>query len=201
MYEAWELNGGCLEYLDDSHTYLYDGIELPSVTTLMQIKFGNKYKGISKEVLDKAAQRGTNIHNAIEQYYKNNIESDCKELRNMKFLQKHFKFDVVDNEIPVVIFKDDVAVCAGRLDLVLSINNELGLGDIKTTSSLDMEYLAYQLNLYAIGYRQCYGKEIKFLKGVHLRQDVRKFKDIPLDENIAWQLINEYLGENNENKN
>lgn len=194
-YECWKIKDGFLEYLDETHTYLYNGIEIPSVTTLMSIKFGNKYLGIKKEVLDKAAQRGTNIHNTIEKFYKNNIDdTECKELRNMKFLQKHYKFNVVDNEVPIVIFKDGKAICAGRLDLVLEIDKELGLGDIKTTSTLDLEYLAYQLNLYSIGYEQCYGKEIHFLKGVHLRNDVRKFKDIPLNHNIGWSLINEYLG-------
>lgn len=194
-YECWTIKGGDLEYIDSTHTYLYNGIEIPSITTIMKIKFGNKYFGVSKEVLNRAAERGTNIHNTIENFYKHNIDdADCKELRNMKFLQKHYKFDVVDNEIPVVIFKDDVAICAGRLDLVLEIDGELGLGDIKTTSTLDLEYLAYQLNLYKIGFEQCYGKEIHFLKGVHLRGDTRKIKDLPLNHNIAWALIDEYSG-------
>lgn len=196
-YECWNIKDGYLEYLDETHTYLYNGIEIPSITTLMKIKFGNKYQGISKEVLNRAAKRGTNIHNAIENFYKHKIEDvTCKELKNMKFLQKHYKFNVIDNEVPVVIFKDNVAICAGRLDLVLEIDGELGLGDIKTTSTLDLEYLAYQLNLYSIGYEQCYGKEIHFLKGVHLKNDTRKFKDIPLNHHIAWGLINEYLGGN-----
>jgi len=194
-YECWKIRDGDLEYIDSSHTYLYNGIEIPSITTIMQIKFGNKYAGISKDVLNRAAERGTNIHNAIEDYYKYNIEDiTCKELRNMKFLQKHYKFNVIDNEVPVVIFKDDKPICAGRLDLVLEIDGGLGLGDIKTTSTLDLEYLAYQLNLYAIGFEQCYGKEINFLKGVHLRGDTRKIKELPLNHNIGWSLINEYLG-------
>lgn len=195
-YECWNIKGGCLEYLDDTHTYLYNGVELPSVTQVMGIKFKNKYKGVNKEVLDKAARKGTEVHKKIEDYYKNGIDdANCKELRNMKFLQKHFKFKVVDNEVPVVIFKDDVPICAGRLDLVLTINDIVGGGDIKRTSALDKEYLAYQLNLYRIGFRQCYGVEWQFLKGFHLREDVRKFVDIPVNEDIAWQLINEYLKE------
>lgn len=193
-YEVWEINGHTLEYMDDTHTYLVDGIEVPSVTQIMNVKFGNKYNGISDKVLNNAAQRGTLIHNAIENYYKYNINDiTCTELRNMKFLQKNYKFNVIDNEVPIIIFKDDEPICAGRLDLVLEINNDLGLGDIKTTSTLDLEYLAYQLNLYAIGFEQCYRKEIHFLKGVHLRGNTRKFKDLPLDHNIGWKLIHEYL--------
>lgn len=193
-YECWKIKDGYLEYIDETHTYLYNGIEIPSVTTLMQVRFGNKYKGISKEVLNKAAQRGTNIHNTIENFYKNNIDNtECKELRNMKFLQKHHRFEVVDNEIPVVIFRDGKPICAGRLDLVLEIDGKLGLGDIKTTSSLDLDYLAYQLNLYKIGFEQCYEKEISFLKGIHLRGDTRKIRELLIDHNIAWKMIDEYL--------
>ena len=33
--EQWQINGGVLEYIDETHTYLYDGIVLPSITQLL----------------------------------------------------------------------------------------------------------------------------------------------------------------------
>ena len=120
----------------------------------------------------------------------------CKlliELNNFIFLMKQYKFEVIDNEVPIILFKDDVPIAGGRLDLVLSQNGELGLGDIKRTSSLDKEYLAYQLNLYRIAFKQCFGEEIKFLRGIHLREDVRKYVSIPINEEVAWELVEEYL--------
>ena len=192
--DTYEIKGHTIEYIDDIHCYLCDGIILPSVTTILKIKFGNKYKGIDETVLKRASEKGTEVHNAIEKYCKNGIESDLKELKNFKFLKKQYKFNVLDNEVPILIFKDDEPVATGRLDLVLEDGEQVGLGDIKRTSVLDKEYLAYQLNLYRIGYMQSYGKDIKFLKGLHLREDIRKYVNIPINEKMALELLNEYLG-------
>ena len=191
--ETWEIKGHSLEYIDESHTYLVDGIIVPSITQIMKIKFGNKYSGVSNEILNKAAENGTRVHEAIEKLCKSGEVEDIKEVKNFMFLQKHYKFEVVDNEVPIIIFKDDVPICAGRLDLVLKIDGLIGGGDIKRTSTLDKEYLTYQLNLYRIGYRQSYDIEWEFLKGLHLRENTRKFIDLPINENMAWKLIDEYL--------
>lgn len=190
---TWEIAGHTLEYYEDTHTYLVDGLEVPSITQLMKVKFESKYEGIDKDILNRAAQNGTRIHEAIENYCKTGEVEDYKEVRNVLFLQKQYKFEVLENEVPVIIFKDNTPVCAGRLDLVLKMNNKIGGGDIKRTSSLDKEYLAYQLNLYRIGYKQCYGVEWEFLRGIHLREDTRKYAPIPINEKMAWGLINEYL--------
>lgn len=191
---TWNIKGHTIEYIDECHLYLVDGVILPSITQILKIKFGHKYDDVPKEVLSRAADKGTAVHKAIEDYCKLGLDSDLLELRNFKFLQKQYKFEVLDNEVPVVLFKDDIPVACGRLDLVLKIGNDVGLGDIKRTSVLDKEYLAYQLNLYRIAYQQCYEVDIKFLKGVHLRKDIRKFVDIPINEKLARKLVEEYIG-------
>jgi hypothetical protein len=199
--ETWEIKGHVLEYIDETHTYLVNGLIVPSITQILKIKFGNKYNNVSKEVLDKAAEQGTAVHEAIEKLCKTGETSDLKEVRNFMFLQKHYKFNAINNEVPIILFRNDEPVAAGRLDLVLEMDNKLGLGDIKRTSVLDKEYLTYQLNLYRIGYKQSYDIEAEFLKGLHLREDTRKFVNIPINENIALKLVDEYLkekGENNE---
>ena len=192
--ETWEIAGGILEYIDETHTYIYNGEILPSITQVLKMKFGSKYNGISKEVLKRASEKGTALHKAIEDFEQSGIDDkDNTELRNYKFLKRAYKFECIDNEVPVILFKDGKAVACGRLDLVLEENGEIGLGDIKRTSTLDKEYLKYQLNLYRIAYQQCYGTEIKFLRGIHLREDVRKYISIPIDESLAMVLLNEYL--------
>lgn len=192
--ETWIIKEHVVEYIDETHTYLVDGIILPSITQILKIKFGNKYNNVSQDVLQRASELGTATHKAIEDYCKLGIEADCKELRNFKFLQKQFNFEVIDNEVPIILFYENKPVACGRLDLVLG-DEEIGLmlGDIKRTSVLDKEYLAYQLNLYKIGYEQCYQNEIKALKGLHLREDVRKYVDIPINEEMALDLLKEFL--------
>ena len=194
--ETWNIKGHTLEYIDETHTYLVDGLIVPSITQILKIKFGKKYDGVSDRVLNRAAERGTIVHSAIEKLCKNGEVSDLKEVKNFMFLQKQYKFNVIDNEVPIILFKDDEPIAAGRLDLVLNIDGVIGGGDIKRTSVLDKEYLAYQLNLYRIGYRQCYDIEWNFLKGLHLREDVRKFVNIPINEQMAWKLVEDYLRRN-----
>lgn len=200
MVESWEIAGRTLEFIEETHTYIYDGVILPSITQILKTKFGKKYNGISKEILNKASQRGTEIHKAIEDYETKGSETPYKELRNYKFLKKQFKFECLQNEIPVVLFKDDKPIAAGRIDLVLKEGNNVGIGDIKRTSTFDKEYVAYQTNLYRLGYQQSYGTKISFLRGVHLRNDVRKYIELPINENMAMELINKYLEKENNNE-
>lgn len=192
---TWEIKGHVIEYIDETHTYLVDGLIVPSITQMLKVRFGNKYDGVSKEVLDRASTKGTELHEAIETLCKTGEVIELKEVKNFMFLQKQYKFQVLDNEVPVILFKDNEPIACGRLDLVLSIDNKIGLADIKRTSVLDKEYLAYQLNLYRIAYEQCYGKKIEFLKGVHLREDIRKFVNIPISEKGIWKLVKDYFKE------
>lgn len=188
-----DINGHTLEFFEDEHAYLIDGVQVPSITQILAHKFGGKYRFVDKDVLKRAADAGTAVHEAIERYCKTGEESDLPELRNFKFLQKQYRFEVLENETPVIFFLQDEPIAAGRLDLVLKMDGKTGGADIKRTSTLDREYLAYQLNLYRIAYRQCYGIEWEFLRGVHLRQNIRKFAEIPINEDMTWQLVHDYL--------
>ena len=196
-YEVWEICGHSLEYLDDTHTYLVDGVIVPSITQILKHRFGKKYDMVDSMTLQRASDLGTQTHEAIEKYCRTGEETDLKELKNFKFLQKQYKFEVLENEMPVILWIDDYPVSAGRLDMVIQMDGKIGGADIKRTSALDKEYLGYQLNLYRIAYHQCYGVEWEFLRGIHLREDVRKFVKLPINEEMAWQLVYEYLEEEN----
>lgn len=208
---TYEINGHTLEYLDESHTYLVDGVIVPSITQALKVKFGKKYEGIDKEVLKRASDKGTAVHEAIERWCKTGEqnEDDPVEVRNFIFLKNTYKFNVLENEVPVILSKDGEPILAGRLDLVIEMTKkndngnsqtvQTGLADIKRTSVLDKDYLAYQLNLYRIAYQQSYGKEIQFLRGIHLREDARKFVMLPVKEKMAWELVDEFMEEQNGN--
>ena len=180
--ESWEINGRTLEYIDECHLYLVDGIIVPSVTQLLGRKFGHKYDGISSATLQNAAERGTMIHKAIEDYC-HGVESDLEEVSDFAFLMDKYNFKVIENELPIIL-NIGGETFAGRLDLILQKDNEIGMAvaDIKTTSTLDKEYLGFQLNLYRIGVEQSYGFNITSLYGIHLRQGKRKVVEIPIKE-------------------
>lgn len=192
--ETFNIKGGTLEYFDDTHTYLYDGLMLPSVTQILGVKYKNDYASVPPAVLNNAAQRGTAVHKAIENYNVTGYDDGSEAVRNFKFLQKQYGFEVLDSELPLVIFNDDnVPIACGRLDMTMLMDGETGIADIKTVSTLNKEKIAYQLNLYRIGLMHSYGVDAQFLKIIHLRDGIRKFIDSPVNEGMAWELVNEYL--------
>ena len=194
--ETFNIKGGTLEYFDDTHTYLYEGLMLPSVSRILETKFNGEYKNVPPAVLNNAAQRGTAVHKAIENYNNSGYDDGSEAVRNFKFLQKQYGFEVLDSELPLVIFKDDMPIACGRLDMTMLMDGETGIADIKTVSTLNKEKIAYQLNLYRIGLMQSYGVDAKFLKIIHLRDGIRKFIDSPINEKMTWELIEEFLEEN-----
>lgn len=187
-----QIKGRELEYFDEGHIYLVDGIQVPSITEMLKIKFGHKYDLIPPATLNKAAEYGTNVHKSIEDYVNGNEPVLCEELTSFKFLEFMHRFKVVGSEIPVILFDNGEPIAAGRFDLVLSMHGEIGGADIKTTSSLDKEYLFYQLNMYRTAYLQSYGVEWTFLKGIHLRGDKRKMVDIPIDPSATWEIVEKW---------
>ena len=195
MMETFSIKGGTLEYFDETHTYLYDGIMLPSVTQILGVKYKNDYASVPPAVLDNAARRGTAVHKAIENYNNSGYDDGSEAVRNFKFLQKQYGFEVLDSELPIVIFKDDMPIACGRLDMTMLMDGETGIADIKTVSTLNKEKIAYQLNLYRIGLMQSYGVDAKFLKIIHLRDGIRKVIDSPINEGMTWELIDKYLEE------
>lgn len=193
--ESWEINGKTLEFDHETHQYLCDGLMLPSITQILGVKFGNKYDGIRADVLERAADRGTAIHKAIENFVTEGLDDKSDEVRGYRFLSDRYHFRALESERPVLLHLAGEPIAAGRLDLIIKFVSSVAVADIKTTSTLDKEYLAYQLNLYRIAYQQTYHKEINELYGIHLRGDKRKLVQIRINEQRAWELVREYRKE------
>lgn len=179
------IQGIDLEFDEESHTYLADGVIVPSVTTAMKLHplFKDKYAGIDRTILNNAARRGTSIHKAIEMYCKGEeVTEHADEVRGFKFLQKQYDITPLLNEQPILIFNGGRPVLAGTFDLLANIGGVLTLADIKSTSSLDIKYLEYQLNLYRVGLCQSYGQDVEALAGIWLKGDKRKLEKITIDD-------------------
>lgn len=200
MMETFSIKGGVLEFLPETHTYLYDGLMLPSVTQILGVKYKNDYASVPPAVLENASRRGTAVHKAIENFNVSGYDDGSEAVRNFKFLQKQYGFEVLDSELPIVLFKDDMPIACGRLDMTMLIDGQTGIADIKTVSTLNKEKVAYQLNLYRIGLMQSYGVDAKFLKIIHIRDGIRKVIDSPVNEGMAWELIERFLEEKENEK-
>lgn len=201
--ERWTIKNHVVEYDDSEHMYIVDGIIVPSVTQILKLEFGGKYDFVPKAVLSEAARRGTLLHSTIEAYEKLlrtqepeevekcfEVESEVnQEFRSWKFLKRQYGFDVIDNEIPLIIPFEGEIVAAGRMDLLLKKDEQYGVADIKRTSVLDRNYLSYQLTIYGMGLEYCYDIIPEFWRCVWLREDKRKYERIKPCTDLAKDLL------------
>lgn len=194
MIKTYEYENYTLEFDDEAHRYIVNGIITPSVSKLLSLKFDD-YPNVPKAVLQAAADRGTEMHKAIEVYEKTGKESDLQEFRNYLFLKRHFKIENIENELPVAYFEDGLPVFAGTIDQVCRIDGVPAINDFKRVSAPNKEKIAYQVNLYRLAYNQTFGVEVKALSFMQLRESVRKFTQLPINEEV----IKAFLAEVKEN--
>lgn len=209
--QMWFLQGHIVEYNDQEHQYFVDKEKVPSVTQVLKFRFPNKYKDVDPEILNKAAARGTRLHQIIQDYEEIGVETEDLELYHYKFLKKQYKFEFKAAEISILIacdvgLKKPRYIC-GRLDQVIEIGGKLALNDFKFVSTMDAEYkeyLAYQLNMYKLGFEQTYDKKIEALYGTWLKvtptQEHRKFIELPINEKMIMDLLKEYYNTKEEEK-
>ena len=70
-----------LTFDEATHLYRLNGVELPSVTTVMKPLSTEVYGGVDEWVMERAAGRGTAVHNAIENWSLYGIEDIAPEDR------------------------------------------------------------------------------------------------------------------------
>lgn len=143
-----------VEYLEESHQYLIDGVLVPSVTHLVSLILPNKYSDVPKSVLTRKADFGTHVHEAVQ----NNSDEGLTMLEKMCFdewvrLRDFHSIQPIEQE-QIVHYKD---LFAGRFDMVAYVNYYTCLVDVKTTATLDTEALSWQLGMY----KMAYGKPIE----------------------------------------
>lgn len=135
-------------------------------------------------VLEKAGQRGSYIHQYIENYFDSNrsiddmsfeqkdIEKIIIKINNFNAEIKNHKLEVKDQEVKVNTEK-----LRGIIDFVGIYDNKPVIIDWKTNSSLgsqDKVKYMLQLNLYRYLYKECYGQKIDDLYIVHITNNKKK---------------------------
>ena len=190
--KTFELNGHVIEFIEEQHLYIVDGLLTPCVSNILAYKF-NDYGTVSKEILQRASERGTELHSAIESYERNGTTCDLRELKNYLFLKKHYGFTNIANEVPVIYEKDGTVLFVGTLDQIIEMDGKRGINDFKRVSAPNKQKIAYQLNLYKLAYEQTYNKKIDFVSYTHLRETIRKFNMLPINEEVTLNLLFEFL--------
>ena len=200
MMKTFKINGHVVEFIPETHQYVVDGVLTPCVSNILAYKF-NDYGSVSKEVLQRASERGTELHEAIESYERRGVLSDLREFKNYLFLKKHHAFENIANEVPVIYEKDGTVLFVGTLDQIIEMNGKRGINDFKRVSAPNKQKIAYQLNFYKLAYEQTYKKTVDFISYTHLRETVRKFNLLPINEEVTLNLLNEFLESEKQNGN
>ena len=183
-----------IEFLEDVHAYLYNGVIIPSVSELIRFKFPDAYAGIPDRVLKKKANYGTKVHALVESYangditmeevQKKRIDPDIKiAVEQFEAIRKNWAFYIKDME-KIVCWKGRYA---GTYDMRIEGDY---LIDLKTTSVIHEEWLRWQLGLYylAAGLDKHHGFVIWLPKGKMAQ--VRQINVVSKEECI--QLVDDY---------
>ena len=138
-----------LTFEEGSHIYRLDGKEIPSVSKILSPLSKSAYDAIPMSVLNAAADRGTAVHEAIENFSLFGEECIYEEFKGYFDSYK----DWFDKNNPEIMLSESkgyhpVMLYAGTIDCVCKIGDDVCLVDYKTSSRvLDKNY-RIQLEAY-----------------------------------------------------
>ena len=187
-----------LDFIEATHTYTLYGQKIPSVTQLMAPLNSAVYGGINTEVLNKAADRGTQVHLAAENYANFGIEDISPEHRGY-FEGFREWFDEVK---PVVIsteFKTyhKYMIYGGTVDLLAYIDDMLYVIDYKTTYRVEKMLTRVQLEAYKQALIS-HGIPVTRKAVLHLMPDGKaKLLQYEPDDDAAWNAFVSLVNVNN----
>lgn len=179
-----------LEFDEEKHQYKFCGVVIPSVSEVMEPLSKSKYEGIREDVLDKAARKGTSVHDAIETYIKFDIEDIASEHQGYfdGFLEwwKNAKPIPVASEVRLY---HKVLLYGGTADLLAYIDGKLTLIDFKTTCVISDMTCGVQLEAYAQAL-ESHGIHIESKKILHLKKDGKwAIIDYPVNDSKRWRVF------------
>lgn len=184
-----ELKQASVVFFEEGHRYVAaDGRELSGITSIIKrYVFPDKYAGVSEDVLKAAAELGTAIHEMCEEFAINGTVSDFmpEEVTNFVTMCGVNNLKFIDAEYLV---SDGGQNFATKIDLV---DEDCNLYDIKRTSTLDKEYLSWQLSICAAFFEmQNPGAEVGKLFGIWLHDDRAALVEVPrLQDSAVEQLL------------
>lgn len=160
-----------LTFLEDTHTYLLEGQELPSVSQLCVPLRQEIYKDVPKWQLEAAAHRGTAVHEASEA-----LDTTGKAEIDGEFLPYLTAYKTFLQEHPPLWAMIErpcyhpTQHYAGTIDRYGRVDGYRALVDIKTTYTVHKPLCRAQLNLYRL-MLEAHGWPVDRLYILHLKRD------------------------------
>lgn len=171
-----ELVKSSVVFNEENHTYFLGEKQLSGITGMIKRQlFPDKYKDVPQFVLERAAERGTKVHHECQFADVTGFEPECQEAINYLMIRTGAGYAALDNEYTV----SDEEHFASNIDCVWEKDGKIALADIKTTYKADIDYLEWQLSIYAYLFElQNPGLKVDCLYGVWLYNE--KYELIPL---------------------
>lgn len=181
-----------LAFEDSTHTYRLDGEIIPSVSRIMEPLKEATYSGISEKTLRNAANKGSSVHNSIENYFKFQIEDVAPEHRAyfdafLAWLSEAQPIVVVGSEVRIY---HKILRYGGTIDLIYyDKDGLLTLADFKTTYTISDMSCGVQLESYDQALAS-HGIKVQKKKIIHLKRN-GKFKviDYPVGDTVRWRVF------------
>lgn len=178
-----------LTFDEFSHTYRLNELIIPSVTTVMKLLSDDFYRAVDPDVLERAAKRGTAIHNAVENYAKFGIEDIpptyagyFQGFREWWELQQP---EVLATECRVY---HKILRYAGTADLLCVIGGRVTLVDYKSSAQVNSKLCAVQLEGYDRAF-ESHGVKIEDRLILHLSRD-GKYAEVPFQRSTkCWSVF------------
>ena len=170
----------------EKHEYELDGEILPSVSEITRFISRELYGEVNQYTLDRAAERGTNVHKLTEALDKyGSCEADEELLPYLQaYVEFRSKHECEWTEIERSMFHPDLRY-AGTLDRLGTVDGENIIMDIKTSSQIQTVAVTAQLTLYQM---MCEANGIKVggLYVLQLKKDGKfTFREVIPDRDLA----------------
>lgn len=179
-----------LRFDEKSHIYRLDGVEIPSVSRVMEPLKASSYAGISEKTLARAADKGSSVHNSIENWLKFGIDDIPEEHRPYfdGFLEwwNEYQPEVVASEVKTY---HKLMRYGGTIDLLAYIGGKLTLIDFKTTYRLLEKSCGVQLEAYAQALAS-HGIMVEAKHILHLKKDGKwAYPEFPTKDPVRWRVF------------
>jgi hypothetical protein len=200
-----EHNGEQINFLDQRFYKTETGEYYPSVTSILNFYPKNgffhawlKDVGHNSDIIArKAADEGTQVHNAIESFLEGKeikwMDDKGHAIYNLDVWRMILRFsnfwktytpELIASEIHLLSHEHKYA---GTCDLVVKLNNKIWLLDIKTSNSLHTSY-NLQLSAYTKAWNEKYDDKIEETGIIWLKSSKRGSKEGKLQGN-GWEII------------
>lgn len=177
-----------LTFEENGHIYRLNGLVIPSVTTLMKPLSDDYYRTVNPDVLDRAARRGTAIHNAVENF----TEFGAKDIapQYAGYFDAFLQWWELRKPEPLAMecrLYHKILRYAGTADLLCIIGGRLTLVDYKSTAQVNTKLCAVQLEGYDRAF-ESHGVKVEDRLILHLSKS--GYEEVPFQRSSkCWSVL------------